>query len=53
MVGITITLATRIVFFCGKIEVHPLLPFDPVTDPKSIGKYENETYLVAVNVTDD
>ena len=43
----------------AKIEVHPLQPFDPVTDPTSIGqrwktwKRRFETYLVAVNVTDD
>ena len=43
----------------AKIEVHPLQPFDPVTDPTSIGqrwktwKQRFETYLVAVNVTDD
>ena len=43
----------------AKIEVHRLQPFDPVTDPTSIGqrwktwKRRFETYLVAVNVTDD
>ena len=43
----------------AKIEVHPLQPFDPVTDPTSIDqrwktwKRRFETYLVAVNVTDD
>jgi len=43
----------------GKIEMHPLQPFDPVSDPTSIGqrwkiwKRRFQTYLVAVNVTDD
>ena len=43
----------------AKIEVHLLQPFDPVTDPTLIGQHWKtwkrrfETYLVAVNVTDD
>ena len=43
----------------AKIEVRPLQPFDPVTDPTSIGQHWKtwkrrfETYLVAVNVTND
>ena len=43
----------------AKIEVHLLQPFHPVTDPMSIGqrlktwKCQFETYLIAVNVTND
>ena len=43
----------------GRIEVHPLPPFDPVGDPTSIGQHWKtwkrrfETYLIALNVKDD
>ena len=43
----------------AKIEVHPLTPFDPVSDPTSLGqrwkrwKHRFKTYLVAVDVKDD
>ena len=43
----------------GKINVTPLLPFDPISDPTSLSqrwktwKRRFETYLVAVNVKDN
>lgn len=43
----------------AKIEVHPLMPFDPVSDPTSIGqrwkiwKRRFETYLIAVDIKED
>ena len=43
----------------AKIEVHPLPPFDPVSDPTSIGqrwkiwKRRFETYVVAVDIKED
>ena len=43
----------------ARIELHPLLPFDPISDPTSIGqrwkvwKRRFETYLVAIDVKDD
>ena len=43
----------------AKLEVHPLMPFDPVSDPTSIGQHWKiwkhcfETYLVAVNIKED
>ena len=43
----------------ARIEVHPLPLFDPVSDPTSISqrwkawKRRFETYLVALNITDD
>jgi hypothetical protein len=43
----------------GKVDVTPLAPFDPVSDPTSISqrwktwKRRFETYLVALNIKDD
>ena len=43
----------------GRIDVSPLPQFDPVSDPSSLGqrwtqwKRRFETYILAVNVTDD
>ena len=43
----------------AEIEVHPLTPFDPVSDPISIGQHWKrwkrrfETYLVTVDIKED
>ncbi|CAB4045688.1 Hypothetical predicted protein, partial [Paramuricea clavata] len=48
-----------IVATAGKVDVSPLAPFDPVSDPTSISqrwkswKRRFETYLVALNIKDD
>ena len=56
-------MATRIEHFfasmAGRIEVHPLAPFDPVGEPTSIGqrwkawRRRFETYLIALDVKND
>ncbi len=43
----------------GRLAVSPLAPFDPVSDPPSVGhrwalwKHHFETYLIAINITND
>lgn len=62
---INITLATRIektlilYLMAAKLDLAPLPPFDPLSEPSSLGqRWKNwtkrfQTYIVAMNITDD